>query len=195
LLLAIDGEPTGAEPSWPDTEPAHFIARGLLRFAEAVRAARRGDMEAAVTLVVEGDRVLGELAWYRHLGHRLVAEATMASTWTEPVGWLRDALTFFEAHGDEPIASACRSLLRKAGAPAPRRRAAADLPAALRPLGITARELEVLRLLAQGLPNKEIGRRLYLSPRTVERHIANLTVKAELERRTELVAFAARSLT
>ena len=118
----------------------------------------------------------------------------MATTWAEPVGWLRDALTFFEANGDDPIASACRSLLRKAGAPAPRRRASADVPAALRPLGITVRELEVLRLLAQGLPNKEIGRRLYLSPRTVERHIANLTVKAGLERRAELVALAARSL-
>jgi DNA-binding CsgD family transcriptional regulator len=194
LLLAVDGGPTGAEPSWPESEPAHFMARGLLRFAEAVVAGQRGDVEAAVDLVSEGDRVLGELGWYRHVGHRLVAEATMATPWAEPVGWLRDALTFFEANGDTPIASACRSLLRKAGAPAPRRRAAADVPAALQPLGITERELEVLRLLAEGLPNKEIGRRLYLSPRTVERHIANLTVKAGLERRAELVAFAARSL-
>jgi DNA-binding CsgD family transcriptional regulator/tetratricopeptide (TPR) repeat protein len=194
LLLAVDGEPTGAEPCWPETEPTHFMARGLLRFAEAVVAGRRGDVEAAVKLVLEGDRVLGELGWYRHLGHRLVAEATMATTWAEPVGWLQDALTFFEANGDNSIASACRSLLRKAGTPAPRRRASADVPAALRTLGMTPRELEVLRLLAQGLPNKEIGRRLYLSPRTVERHIANLTVKAGLERRAELVAFAARSL-
>lgn len=194
LLLAVDGERSGPEPSWPETEPVHFVARGLLRFAEGVRSARQGDFEASATLVAEGDRVLGEFGWYRHLGHRLVAEATMAATWDQPVRWLRDALTFFEATGDDPIASACRSLLRKAGASVPRRRDHADVPAALRPLGITTRELEVLQLLGQGLPNKEIGRRLYLSPRTVERHIANLTVKAGLERRAELVAFAARSL-
>jgi DNA-binding CsgD family transcriptional regulator len=194
LLLAVDGERTEAEPSWPDTEPAHFMARGLLRFAEAVVAGQAGDGDTAQRLVMEGDRVLAELGWYRHLGHRLVAEAALASTWGRPVVWLRDALTFFEASGDDPIASACRSLLRKAGEPVPRRRELADVPNALRPLGITTRELEVLRLLGQGLPNKEIGERLYLSPRTVERHIANLTVKAGLERRAELVAFAARSL-
>jgi DNA-binding NarL/FixJ family response regulator len=43
------------------------------------------------------------------------------------------------------------------------------------------------------LPNREIAERLYLSPRTVERHIANLTVKAGVRMRSELIAFAARS--
>ena len=51
----------------------------------------------------------------------------------------------------------------------------------------------MLTLLAEGLPNREIAERLYLSPRTVERHIANLTVKAGVRRRSELIAFAARS--
>jgi DNA-binding NarL/FixJ family response regulator len=50
----------------------------------------------------------------------------------------------------------------------------------------------VLHLLAEGLANQEIAVRLYLSPRTVERHIANLTVKVGVERRAQLVAFAAR---
>jgi DNA-binding NarL/FixJ family response regulator len=60
-------------------------------------------------------------------------------------------------------------------------------------MGVTARELEVLTLLADGLSNREIGERLYLSHRTVERHIANLTTKAGVERRSQLVAFAARA--
>jgi DNA-binding CsgD family transcriptional regulator len=87
-----------------------------------------------------------------------------------------------------------RSLLRKAGAPVPRRRGEEDTAGPLRAAGITSRELEVLRLLALGLPNKEIATRLYLSPRTVERHIANLEAKTGVAHRSELVAFAARSL-
>jgi DNA-binding NarL/FixJ family response regulator len=67
------------------------------------------------------------------------------------------------------------------------------IPGELRPLGVTSRELEVLRLLAVGLPNKEIAGRLYLSPRTVERHVANLAVKKGAAGRTQLVAYAART--
>jgi DNA-binding CsgD family transcriptional regulator len=61
-------------------------------------------------------------------------------------------------------------------------------------MGVTARELEILRLLAIGLPNKQIGARLYLSARTVERHVANLEVKTGAARRSELVAYAASAV-
>ena len=60
---------------------------------------------------------------------------------------------------------------------------------------MTAREFEVLTLLADGLSNSEIAHRLYMSPRTVERHVANLTTKSGLRTRSELIAFAARSVT
>jgi DNA-binding CsgD family transcriptional regulator len=83
-------------------------------------------------------------------------------------------------------------LLGKAGAPVPRRRAGSEVPLVLREHGVTAREADVLVLLGEGLGNNEIARRLFLSPRTVERHIANLTAKTDLRTRTELVAFAAR---
>jgi DNA-binding NarL/FixJ family response regulator len=99
----------------------------------------------------------------------------------------------FEDRHQERLTAACRSLLRKAGAPVPRRAADSGIPAALREMGVTAREFEVLTLLADGLSNKEIAVRLYFSPRTVERHISNLTVKSGLRTRSELVAFAARS--
>jgi DNA-binding CsgD family transcriptional regulator len=85
-------------------------------------------------------------------------------------------------------------LLRVAGAPVPRRREGSDaVPADLRAKGVTAREMEVLALLAEGLSNKEIAARLFVSPRTVERHIANLTPKTGVERRSQLVALAARA--
>ncbi|MDQ3936187.1 MAG: helix-turn-helix transcriptional regulator [Actinomycetota bacterium] len=57
--------------------------------------------------------------------------------------------------------------------------------------GVTPREAEVLALLAEGRSTKEIAARLYLSPKTVERHIANLAAKVGVEGRSELVAFAA----
>ncbi|HEX2063742.1 MAG TPA: helix-turn-helix transcriptional regulator, partial [Acidimicrobiales bacterium] len=95
----------------------------------------------------------------------------------------------------DQVASACRSLLRRAGAPVPRRRQGSDqVPVPLRGLGVTARELEVLSLLAEGRSNQEIVARLYLSPRTVERHVANLASKTGLDRRSQLVAFAARTV-
>jgi len=58
--------------------------------------------------------------------------------------------------------------------------------------GLTQREREVLRLLASGLRNEEIGKRLYLSPETVRAHIRKATQKLGAETRTEAVALAIR---
>lgn len=60
----------------------------------------------------------------------------------------------------------------------------------LETLGISGRELEVLELLAAGHPNKEIARKLELSPNTVKSHLANLFEKLEVRRRTEAIARA-----
>ena len=54
--------------------------------------------------------------------------------------------------------------------------------------GITAREADVLRLVADGLPNKEIAARLNLSPRTVEKHVESLLRKTGARSRTSLAA-------
>lgn len=59
--------------------------------------------------------------------------------------------------------------------------------AALAALGITDREYEVLTLLAEGCANKEIARRLDLSPNTVKTHLARLYEKLEAQRRTQAV--------
>jgi DNA-binding CsgD family transcriptional regulator len=192
LLIAVEGGSAGGA-GWPGQEPVHFLARGHLRYAEAVIAGRAGDAEAAVMLLDRGDDHLGRCSWFRHLGRRLMAEPALVDQWGDPLAWLRDALAFFDRTGDARIASACRSLLRKAGAPVPRRRRE-EAVASDSLHGVTARELEVLRLLGEGLSNKDIGARLYLSPRTVERHVASLTAKAGVTRRSELVAFAARTV-
>ena len=53
---------------------------------------------------------------------------------------------------------------------------------------LTARELEILRLVAEGLRNQEIADRLVISLATVKRHIANTYGKLGVDHRTEAVA-------
>jgi DNA-binding CsgD family transcriptional regulator len=57
---------------------------------------------------------------------------------------------------------------------------------------LSPRELEVLRLIAIGQSNREIAEALYLSPRTVERHIANVYLKIDVHSRAEATAYAQR---
>jgi DNA-binding CsgD family transcriptional regulator len=59
--------------------------------------------------------------------------------------------------------------------------------AVLASLGVTDREYEVLTLLAEGCANKEIARRLNLSPNTVKTHIARLYAKLGVGKRTRAV--------
>ncbi|HEY3155334.1 MAG TPA: response regulator transcription factor [Candidatus Eisenbacteria bacterium] len=64
-------------------------------------------------------------------------------------------------------------------------------PIAIDPYGtLTAREREVLHLVAEGLTSGDIARRLFISPRTAESHRANLMRKLGLRSRTDLVRFA-----
>jgi DNA-binding NarL/FixJ family response regulator len=58
------------------------------------------------------------------------------------------------------------------------------------PEALTARELEVLQLLARGLRNKEIAARLYVSERTVNFHLANIYQKLHVSGRTEALSKA-----
>jgi len=55
---------------------------------------------------------------------------------------------------------------------------------------LTAREVEVLRLLARGYTNRQIADRLSISPRTAEGHRANLSAKLGFHSRVQLVEYA-----
>ena len=58
---------------------------------------------------------------------------------------------------------------------------------------LSARERDVLNLMAAGLDNREIGRQLSLSPSTVKQHVSRLLEKFGVENRVQAVAFAIRS--
>jgi DNA-binding NarL/FixJ family response regulator len=57
---------------------------------------------------------------------------------------------------------------------------------------LTPRQVEILRLVAQGMSNGQIARRLKLSEHTVKRHVANLLLRLDLPSRAAAVAYAAR---
>jgi DNA-binding CsgD family transcriptional regulator len=58
------------------------------------------------------------------------------------------------------------------------------------PAGLSSRELEVVRLVADGLANKAIAMQLHLSVRTVESHVRHVLAKAGLSNRTQLAKWA-----
>lgn len=92
--------------------------------------------------------------------------------------------------GARPAAEALRRAMRARGV--------RDIPRGPRtttrsnPAGLTARELEVLRLLAEGLPNAGIAARLFVSPKTVDHHISAVLAKLSVRSRAEAVAAAHR---
>jgi len=60
------------------------------------------------------------------------------------------------------------------------------------PAGLTAREQEVLALVADGLPDREISERLFISERTVHHHVSAVLSKIGVSSRTAAVKEAAR---
>jgi DNA-binding CsgD family transcriptional regulator/tetratricopeptide (TPR) repeat protein len=179
-----------ADPAFHQT-----MNRARWHYANAIVRGRAGDHAGAAGEVAEGDAAAAPLAWFQHHARRLVAEAALADGWGEPVAWLRDSLAAFEARGDDDLVASCRRLLAQAGAPVPRRVAADEgVPEDLQAKGITARELEVLVLLAEAMPTRDMAEHLFLSPRTVERHISNIAAKVGVPGRAGVVAFAAARL-
>src|SRR5689334_8772815 len=63
-------------------------------------------------------------------------------------------------------------------------------PAAAASAGLTRREVEVLRLIAGGRTNRQIAQELFLSERTVARHVSNILGKLGLANRAGATAFA-----
>jgi DNA-binding CsgD family transcriptional regulator/tetratricopeptide (TPR) repeat protein len=114
------------------------------------------------------------------------ARALLESTEPEDV---LEAHARFDTLGALPAAALAMRRLRKLGVrsiPRGRRPSTRANPA-----GLTARELEVLRLVAGGLQNHQIAARLYLSPRTVDHHVSAVLGKLAVGSRAEVGAAAA----
>jgi ATP/maltotriose-dependent transcriptional regulator MalT len=131
-----------------------------------------------------GDAQGAAEAW---TSHGCVYEAARALAESGDEALLREALTELERLGAQPLARSVRQSLRILGASVPRgpRATTRENPAAL-----TARELEVLQLVAEGLRNAEIADRLVLSRRTVDHHVSAILRKLVARTRGEAVAAA-----
>jgi DNA-binding CsgD family transcriptional regulator len=154
------------------------VNRGILGYADAILAGRSGDQQQATELAVAADRELRSYPVWADLARLWAAEPALADGWGQPRQWLEMAAGTFLRHGIEPLALRCRRLLEQ------------PQPSRWTMLGITDREADVLRLVAEGISNKEIAARLHLSPRTVEKHIESLFRKTAARSRTQLVAIA-----
>lgn len=167
------------------TSPVNWLG---LRFADAVAAGRAGDRATAEEVFADADWAMpGPEPWLEHHLRALVAGCAAADGWGDPALWFRRALEGMVEVGQTEAASATRAAMRAAGLPVPRRTPGADrVPPALQRLGVTAREHDVLELVVQGLTNQAIAERLFLSPRTVEVHVARLLQRLGASARTEL---------
>ncbi|MFD5399958.1 response regulator [Streptomyces griseorubiginosus] len=189
---------------------------GLLPGIEVVGAA--GDGEQAVQLVAElaPDVVLMDLRMPRcdgveatrriraeHPGTQVVVLTTYAdddSLFPALKAGARGYLTK-DAGGDEIVRavhsvlsgdaglspSVQRRLLERLSQPEPPQPTATSVEP---PDGLTAREVEVLALIAEGLSNQEIARALHVSTATVKTHINNLFAKTGLKDRAQAVRYA-----
>jgi len=157
--------------------------RGRVCLATAELAAARGDHDTARRACEDAlDRFNESGAPYDGARARLALAGALA------------ALGRPQAAAAE--ARAARDTFEALGAARDVERAEAPLQGATRAgaLGdLTARELDVLRLVAQGLSDAEIADRLVLSPHTVHRHVANVRAKLRLPSRAAAVAYATRA--
>ena len=103
-----------------------------------------------------------------------------------PIDLARRARTELDALGAVREADAAAALMRNLGAKGrtgPREHGL-----------LSRREVEVLRLLGEGLTNGEIAARLFISPKTAEHHVGRIYAKLGLRTRTELAAYAVRTI-
>ena len=94
-------------------------------------------------------------------------------------------------HADQELARA-RAVLDRVTIPAAKSGGPSATQARNDRGGLTARELEVLRLISRGLSNQAVAERLFISEHTVHRHVANTLMKLNVPSRSAAVAHAAR---
>ncbi|MET9227244.1 AAA family ATPase [Lentzea sp. NPDC003310] len=167
------------------------LHRTYFAWSDAILLGREGRVAEANAAAARALALSAGLGLPRHLGLRLAGPCALADGWGEPLEWLREAEEHFHHLPAPAVAAACRAALREAGAPVQRRRRDHDtVPADLRRAGVTVREYEVLRLVVERFGNAEIAERLFLSPRTVERHVASLKARTGCQTRADLITHA-----
>ena len=138
-------------------------------------------------LSITGDWALAAEQW-RRIG--CPYEAALALGGADEEAPLRQALDELQELGARPAAAILARRLRARGALGVRR---GPRPSTRQnPAGLTARELEVLALVAEGLRNAEIAERLVVTPKTIDHHVSAILRKLDVPTRGHAAAAAAR---
>jgi pimeloyl-ACP methyl ester carboxylesterase/DNA-binding CsgD family transcriptional regulator len=165
-----------------DSAPAELAARSLEATYAYNAEGAAGDVRSPTAVLHrKHDRAIPfELG--RQLAARIPGATFAALQGADHLPWYGDA------------AAVARAALEFAGVdrPAVGIAPSADASQTAPDTDLSARELEVLRLVAAGLSDAEIAQRLVLSPHTVHRHVANIRTKLRLPSRAAAVAHAAR---
>jgi DNA-binding CsgD family transcriptional regulator len=131
----------------------------------------------------------GSAAAWEQLGRTYDAALTRVVAAQEDAE-LRAALAVLDELGARATAAAARRRMRELGMTSIPRGPHAATRAA--PAGLTAREQEVLALISEGLPDREISRRLFISERTVHHHVSAVLAKVGVSSRTAAAREATR---
>jgi DNA-binding CsgD family transcriptional regulator/tetratricopeptide (TPR) repeat protein len=172
----------------PIARPLGILAGLLGRRDEA-----NGHFEAAI----EFAQRMGARPWVAHAQYdyaAMLADQPLPADRDRAVDLLARALETCEATGMTLLAERVTGLLAALGARPRRRRngAAATPPGAPKGSVLTPREREVAALVAEGLSNRQIGERLYVSERTAETHVQNILAKLGFTSRTQVAGWAMR---
>jgi DNA-binding CsgD family transcriptional regulator len=168
----------------------HHMNWAALAYGRAVLNLKGG--RPARELINEGDEYVRNTHFLRHLLHTIIAPTVFAQGLEEAQGWLLEADAFCNAHGERALQRRVRAGLSAIGARIPRA-APGLVPPHLARVGITPREIEILRLVNSGLSNPDIASRLFISVRTVETHVSSMLQKTGLRSREQLPSADAQS--
>jgi DNA-binding CsgD family transcriptional regulator len=148
------------------------------------RAADVGAVAEPYRLLLQGDWQAAADAWAR-IGMPYERALALAEG---PEQALREALAILEGLEAAPLATIVRRRMRERGVRSVPR--GPNEATRANPSGLTAKEFEVLQLLAQGCSSAQVARRLHRSPKTVDHHVGSLLQKLGVHSRAEAVAAA-----
>ena len=186
----------GACAEWLATAAArsgNAEAAAAAAHALAEMALLNGDAEQAAHLFLHALELLRELELPFDRAETQLRAGTALATAGErepAVERLTDAYRTARKLGARPLAARARSELGRLGEPADRRRAKHGAAEAANG-GLSRRELEIVRLVAVGRTNREIGIDLFLSTRTVDMHVRNILTKLGCRSRADATRRAA----